>query len=45
MYDILIEYFAEQDMAKFFSKHYLRKYVDTLIRLKPADSQEAYLKK
>lgn len=44
MYDILVDYFCEDDMRKFFSKHYLRKYIDTLQRLRPTDPQEAYLK-
>ena len=44
MYDILVDYFSEDDMRKFFSRHYLRKFIDTLQRLKPTDSQEAELK-
>jgi hypothetical protein len=45
MYEILSEYFSDEDMSKFFSRHLLRKYIDTLSRLKPSDNESAYLKR
>lgn len=45
MYEILSEYFAPQDMSKFFSKNYFNRYTDVLMRLKPNNSNEAYLKR
>jgi hypothetical protein len=32
-------------MTKFFSRNYFARYIDVLIRLKPANKDEAYLKK
>jgi hypothetical protein len=45
MYEILSEYFGKGDMTKFFSRNYFARYIDVLIRLKPANKDEAYLKK
>lgn len=45
MVGILSDYFSNQDMCKFFSKSYLSRYTDILVRLKPKNSNEAYLKR